>query len=96
MRPDEDAGHDVAQHHRLLQALKQHRHNTGGNHDHGQVLQKTHLMHGVPCRNHAQAQALGQADVQPCGDIPLPATSEGTSQRVLKIAWPSDKKRRLV
>ena len=40
MRPDEDAGHDVAQHHRLLQALKQHRHNTGGNHDHGQVLQK--------------------------------------------------------
>ena len=58
---DEDAGDDVAQHHRLLEALKQHGHDAGGNHDHGQVLQKTHLMHDTICSNHARALALGQA-----------------------------------
>ncbi len=31
----EDAGDYVAQHHRLLEALEQHGHDAGGNHDHG-------------------------------------------------------------
>ena len=35
VRADEDAGDDVAQHDRLLEALEQHGHDAGGNHDHG-------------------------------------------------------------
>jgi len=58
---DENAGDDVAEHDRLFEALEQHGHDAGGNHHHGQVLQKTHFMHGAIRPENARANPLGQA-----------------------------------
>ncbi len=43
---DDEAGDDVAQHHRLLEAMKQDGHHPGHQHDHGQVLDKADGVHG--------------------------------------------------
>jgi len=48
MWADDDAGDDITKHHRLFETVEQHRHDTGDQHDHGQILDKHFdgMMHG--------------------------------------------------
>ena len=47
MRADDDAREDVAEHHRLLEPMEEHRHHTRDHHDHCQILEK--LMACMAC-----------------------------------------------
>jgi len=42
---DDYAGDDIAQHDRLLEAMKHHRDQTGHNHDYRQILQEGYGVH---------------------------------------------------
>ena len=50
MRPDEQAGDDVAQHDRLAKALEQHRGESGHEHHRGEILDENDAVHACPCR----------------------------------------------
>jgi hypothetical protein len=51
VRANDETGDDVAEHHRLFEAVKQHGHHTRDQHDHCQILNKTDGMHGVGSLN---------------------------------------------
>ena len=53
VRADDDARNNVAQHHRLFEAVKDHRHQPGHNHYHRQVLQEVEGVHAQDPRREA-------------------------------------------
>ncbi|MNF62028.1 hypothetical protein D3C84_436970 [compost metagenome] len=46
MRADDEAGEDVAQHHRLFEAVEKDGHQARDQHDHGEILDEGNGMHG--------------------------------------------------
>ena len=46
VRPDDDARDDVAEHHRLLETVEQHRHQSGDDHHDREVGKKGRFVHG--------------------------------------------------
>ena len=45
MRPNNAPGNDIAEHDRLLEAVKEHRHESGHNHHHREILKKSDSVH---------------------------------------------------
>lgn len=66
MRPDDDAGEDVAEHHGLLEAVAQDGHQSGDHHDDGEVLKHGAVVHGCPTREGSGTNlAFRRLDRQP-------------------------------